>query len=300
MTEKSDASSMLLAVAVKNLQNLLTASTVSLEPPQELAEVEGYPELYATLLEVRTAILKFASGKLDYQVTKKGYLPGSIKSLQAALHHLTWQTKMIASGDFTQRVDFMGDFSESFNSMVTLLDESMRKLELIAHTDPLTGANNRGYFLESLDVEYERAKRYGSVFSLAMLDLDHFKSVNDTRGHAAGDEALRSLCRVLNSSGLRSTDFFGRIGGEEFAIVLPETNILGAVEIAERVRSNLEQSAVLYEGNEFFITASIGISQYRDGDTRESILNRADQAMYTAKKSGRNRICLEKGEVNEY
>jgi len=81
---------------------------------------------------------------------------------------------------------------------------------------------------------------------------------------------------------------------------LPETNILGAVEIAERVRNNLEQSAVLYEGNEFFITASIGISQYRDGDTRESLLNRADQAMYTAKKSGRNRICLEKGEVNEY
>ena len=295
MTEKSDTGSMLLAVAVKNLQNLLTASTVSLEPPQELAEVEGYPELYATLLEVRTAILKFASGKLDYQVTKKGYLPGSIKALQAALHHLTWQTKMIASGDFTQRVDFMGDFSVSFNSMVTLLDESMRTLELIAHTDPLTGANNRGYFMERLGVELDRAKRYGGVFSFAMLDLDHFKSVNDTRGHAAGDAALRSLCGVLNSSGLRSTDFFGRIGGEEFAIVLAETTLQGAVETAERVRVNLENTVVLHEGSEFFITASIGISQYRDGDTRESLLNRADQAMYRAKESGRNRICLERG-----
>lgn len=288
---------MLLAEAVKNLQDLLTASAVSPEPPQALADVDGYSHLYATLLEVRTAILSFSSGNLDYKVTKKGYLPGSIKALQAALHHLTWQTKMIASGDFTQRVDFMGEFSVSFNSMVTLLDESMRKLELIAHTDPLTGSNNRGYFMERFGTELDRAKRYGSVFSFAMLDLDHFKSVNDTRGHAAGDEALRSLCRVLNSSGLRSSDFFGRIGGEEFAVVLPETRIEGAVEIAERVRGNLENTVVLHEGSEFFITASIGVSQYREGDTSESLLNRADQAMYSAKESGRNRICLERSAV---
>ena len=294
MTHTTDTSSMLLAEAVKNLQDLLAASAVSPEPPQVLADVDGYSHLYATLLEVRTAILSFSSGNLDYKVTKKGYLPGSIKALQAALHHLTWQTKMIASGDFTQRVDFMGEFSVSFNSMVTLLDESMRKLELIAHTDPLTGSNNRGYFMERLGVELDRAKRYGSVFSFAMLDLDHFKSVNDTRGHAAGDAALRSLCRVLNSSGLRSSDFFGRIGGEEFAIVLPETNMQGAVEISERVRGNLENTVVLHEGSEFFITASIGISQYREGDTGESLLHRADQAMYAAKESGRNRICLER------
>ena len=293
MTELSDNSSTLLNVALKNLQALLTASTVPPNPPEELADVEGYPQLHSTLLEVRTAIMGFATGNFDYHVTKKGCMPGSIKALQAALHHLTWQTKMIASGDFTQRVDFMGDFSESFNSMVLLLEESMRKLELMAHTDPLTGSNNRGYFMERLGAELDRAKRYGSVFSFVMLDLDHFKSVNDTRGHAAGDEALRSLCRVLNSSELRSTDFFGRIGGEEFAIVLPETTKQGAVETAERVRRNLENRVVLHEGNEFFITASMGVSEYRDGDTQESLLNRADQAMYSAKETGRNRVCLE-------
>ena len=147
--------------------------------------------------------------------------------------------------------------------------------------------------MERLGAELDRAKRYGSVFSFVMLDLDHFKSVNDTRGHAAGDEALRSLCRVLNSSELRSTDFFGRIGGEEFAIVLPETNKQGAVETAERVRGNLEKRVILHEGNEFFITASMGVSEYREGDTQESLLNRADQAMYSAKETGRNRICME-------
>lgn len=282
-----------LTAAVKNLQDLIAAPKVSPEPPPEFAEVDGYSQLYTTLLEVRTAISMFASGNFDYQVTKKGYLPGSIKSLQASLNHLTWQTKRVASGDFTQRVDFMGEFSESFNSMVELLDQSMRKLELMAHTDPLTGANNRGYFMELLGVELDRAKRYESIFCFVMLDLDHFKSVNDVHGHAAGDEALRSLCRVVKSSGLRSSDFFGRIGGEEFAIVLPETEIQETLAVAERVRVNLENTEIVHEENKFFINASIGISEYREGDTQESLMNRADQAMYKAKESGRNRICVE-------
>jgi diguanylate cyclase (GGDEF)-like protein len=289
----AENSSVLLDVAVKDLQNLLTARTVPLEPSEELADVDGYSQLYSTLLEVRTAIMGFASGDLGCAVTKKGYLPGSIKALQASLHHLTWQTKMIAGGDFTQRVDFMGDFSESFNSMVSLLDESMQKLEIMAHVDPLTGANNRGYFMELLGMELDRAERYGRLFSFLMFDLDHFKSVNDTRGHAAGDEALRSLCRVFQASGLRDTDFFGRIGGEEFALVLPETNLHGAIETAERIRGNLKRTAVLHDGQEFFITASIGVSEYRGGDTRETLLSRADQAMYRAKETGRNRICGE-------
>ena len=293
MSHIAENNAALLNAAIKNLEDLITAPKVSPEPPQALVDVDGYPQLYATLLEVRTAILMFASGNFDYQVSKKGYLPGSLKSLQASLNHLTWQTNRVASGDFTQRVDFMGEFSESFNSMVTLLDQSMRKLELMAHTDPLTGADNRGYFMERLGVELDRAKRYESIFCLVMLDLDHFKSVNDIHGHAAGDEALRSLCRVLNSSGLRSSDFFGRIGGEEFAIVLPETVIQGALEVAERVRVNLENTKVVHDESEFFITASVGVSEYREGDTEESLMNRADQAMYKAKNSGRNRICVE-------
>ena len=292
MGQTSENSQVLLDAAIKNLHSLLTDRTVLPEPPEELSTVDGYSQLFATLMEIRTAIQGFAAGDLGCQITKKGYLPGSIKALQASLHHLTWQTKMIASGDFTQRVDFMGDFSESFNSMVTLLDESMRKLESMAHTDPLTGSNNRGYFMQLLDTELNRAERYGRPFSVLMLDLDHFKQVNDTRGHAAGDEALRALCHVLRTSGLRQSDYFGRIGGEEFSVVFPETGMQTAAAAAERVREDLEKFAVIHDGQEFFITASIGISEYRIDDTRETLLNRADQAMYTAKESGRNRICL--------
>ncbi len=129
MNPASENNLALLDAAVKNLHDLLTARTVSPEPPEELAVIGGYAQLYATLREVRTAIMAFSSGDLNCKVMMKGYVPGSIKALQASLNHLTWQTKMIASGDFTQRVDFMGDFSESFNMMVEQLDRSRTELE---------------------------------------------------------------------------------------------------------------------------------------------------------------------------
>lgn len=160
-----------------------------------------------------------------------------------------------------------------------------------AHTDQMTGVNNRGYFLKLLDVEIERASRYGRSLCLLMLDLDHFKSVNDTRGHAAGDEAIRTLTRVLRSSGLRQSDFLGRIGGEEFAVALPETALKDAVEAGERVRSLLAATPVSFASENFSLTVSIGISEYREGDSQETLLHRADQAMYQAKQTGRNRVC---------
>jgi len=143
----SENNAQLLQAAIENLQALLTARIVPAELPVELAAVEGFEPLYTTLLEVRTAIMALVSGDLSYRVQKKGYMPGSIKALQGSLHHLTWQTKMIASGDFSQRVDFMGDFSESFNSMVKQLDESMRKLT-VANAQL---EESQGRILESLN-----------------------------------------------------------------------------------------------------------------------------------------------------
>lgn len=166
-----------------------------------------------------------------------------------------------------------------------------RMLNQQAHTDQMTGVNNRGYFLEMLDVEIERASRYNRSLCVLMLDLDHFKSINDTRGHAAGDEAIRTVTRVLQSAGLRQSDFLGRIGGEEFAVALPETALPDAVDTAERVRAQLAATTVSHASENFFITVSIGISEYRTGDSQETLLQRADQAMYQAKDAGRNRVC---------
>jgi len=198
---------------------------------------------------------------------------------------------MIASGDFSQRVDFMGEFSESFNQMVQQLDESRHQLEIASRTDALTGVNNRRHFSELLEAEIERSRRYSSCLSVMMFDLDHFKRVNDTYGHAAGDEALRTFTRTLQQSGLRKNDFWGRLGGEEFALALPETGIDNALIPAERIRSLLEETSIQHDLVTFRITVSIGISQYQPGDTIESVLGRADQAMYKAKQTGRNKIC---------
>jgi len=114
---------------VKNLYELLTARSLPSEPPKELTEVDGYSQLYETLLEVRTGFMAIASGDLDFKIMKKGYMAGSIKTLQASLSHLTWQAKAIASGDFAQRVDFLGEFSDAFNVMAEELEKSRNELK---------------------------------------------------------------------------------------------------------------------------------------------------------------------------
>lgn len=170
--------------------------------------------------------------------------------------------------------------------------DMQHELQRMVHIDQLTGINNRGRFMELLNMEIDRARRYDRTFSLLMLDLDHFKSVNDTHGHAAGDEALRTMARVLQTSGLRQCDFLGRIGGEEFAVTLPETTLNHAAIVAERIGTNLAATPIVFENKEFFITASIGVAENIIGDTQESIMGRADQAMYNAKNAGRNRVSL--------
>jgi diguanylate cyclase (GGDEF)-like protein len=131
----------------------------------------------------------------------------------------------------------------------------------------------------------------GQHFSIIMLDIDHFKKVNDTYGHAAGDQALVVCANVLRRSA-RGTDFVGRLGGEEFCVILPETSLDAAKVIAERLRQTLEQEIVMWEGHQIPITASFGVSSLTKKDEWSSLLNRADIAMYQAKKSGRNQIAI--------
>jgi diguanylate cyclase (GGDEF)-like protein len=272
------------------LSEVVKSRTLTKEVPENLASNPDFVELRETLIDVREFLLALSVGDLSRSISHKGYLPGALKALHSSLRHLTWQTDVIASGDFTQRVDFMGEFSESFNSMVSQLDETMRKLEKTSRTDPLTGINNRGYFMELLTLEAERSRRFDRTFSVLMVDLDHFKKINDTFGHAAGDAALQSFVTVLQSCGLRQTDFWGRLGGEEFAVALPETPLDQALLPAERLRCILAETPVAHADASFTVTASIGISCYLPGDTLDSLLNRADQAMYQAKEQGRNRV----------
>ncbi|HCJ67295.1 MAG TPA: hypothetical protein DHV62_08245 [Elusimicrobia bacterium] len=159
-----------------------------------------------------------------------------------------------------------------------------QQVNLLAITDALTGLYNHGYFHQLLKQEIERAERYEKKFSLLMLDIDHFKNYNDTYGHLAGDRLLHHLAEIIREN-IRTVDSACRYGGEEFTVILPETDILGAKNLAERIRKSI------FEEGE--ITVSIGIGIYpEDGKITEELINSADKAMYLAKNRGRNLVCL--------
>lgn len=165
------------------------------------------------------------------------------------------------------------------------------KLELQANQDFLTGLSNRRHFLEQGVIELARAQRYGEALSAFMLDIDHFKNINDTHGHKAGDIVLQKLGQLLRET-LRTVDIIGRIGGEEFAILLPETGLQEATEIAERLREIIAHSDVILEaGLPLHFTVSIGVATLKDkGVNLDILLNLADKALYQAKGSGRNKV----------
>lgn len=165
-------------------------------------------------------------------------------------------------------------------------------LERLAREDALTGLANRRRFMEVLKQELERVGRYGHPLAVVMLDLDHFKAVNDTHGHGAGDAVLREAARALRSV-CRDVDLAARLGGEELALLLPETDAAGARVVAERARERIAGVAhETSEGRTFRVTASFGVAAARPGASSESVLHAADEALYRAKAAGRNQVAM--------
>jgi diguanylate cyclase (GGDEF)-like protein len=171
----------------------------------------------------------------------------------------------------------------------TELEEAMEKIQEMAIRDELTGVYNRRYVMELLDYEKNRSSRGDGIFCLAMLDIDHFKNVNDMYGHLAGDAVLYTVATMIDKT-MRNTEFCGRYGGEEFLIVLTQTDIKGALIFAERVRANIENILFPDLSPDFKVTVTIGLSEYHIREDVEKIISRADEALYRAKKGGRNRI----------
>jgi diguanylate cyclase (GGDEF)-like protein len=164
------------------------------------------------------------------------------------------------------------------------------ELEQLALTDSLTGLYNRRHFFNLSSREFERAMRHETSLAAVMIDLDHFKRVNDTHGHAAGDQVLRAIARLCMER-LRRIDIIGRYGGEEFAVVMPDTDLNDAIQAAARLGEMIAAEKIMLPQGELRVTASLGVALFeRDMPNLETLLDHADQAMYAAKKAGRNRV----------
>lgn len=171
-------------------------------------------------------------------------------------------------------------------------DAAHAAMQRLASTDTLTGLMNRYAFMAAAKREQERARRNGRGLSVLMIDMDHFKAINDTHGHAVGDRVLRSLGRMLTEL-LRSIDTAGRLGGEEFCVLLPETDLKSAAEVAERLRRECEIRPVRIGGLDLTKTLSVGVAELAGTEeTATELIHRADLALYRAKKNGRNRVEL--------
>jgi two-component system cell cycle response regulator len=180
------------------------------------------------------------------------------------------------------------------------LEKECDRLRELAQTDPLTGLFNRRRLMFALDQEMERTRRTGLPTSLMMIDLDHFKRVNDTYGHQAGDEALKFASGVWRQN-LRRIDIFCRYGGEEFAIILPGTRLYTAVQVAKRLQATLASTPAVFQGRKVRLTASFGVDAYTPQQelTVRAFIKRADRYLLEAKFKGRNQVCAQKPERAE-
>jgi diguanylate cyclase (GGDEF)-like protein len=217
---------------------------------------------------------------------------GIVAGLRAEAPHEVWSLGLVymfvhLAGGWVA-LDRESDRRHRFRARLAE-DDARRQLEHLANVDALTGALSRRYWLELAEAESARFERHRRSFAVLMADLDRFKAVNDRHGHQAGDEVLKEFVRLLQAE-QRRNDAVGRLGGEEFAVLLPETAGPGAREMAERIVAACRRMVVAIPGGEVRITCSIGVAVVREGDTVATLLHRADLAMLAAKEQGRDRV----------
>ncbi len=198
--------------------------------------------------------------------------------------HAEEEKKDISSQSYAKIIEELSRSQKESEKLQAQLHES--KIQLLR--DPLTGIANRLAYDERIIVEYNRWKRTNSPLCLALWDLDHFKKINDRYGHGVGDRVLKLFADIIQSR-IRKVDLFARVGGEEFTLLMPDTSIENAMNLNNKLRVMLEECNFHYEGRHCRITSSVGIAEFRRGDKAETVLERADKALYQSKNKGRNR-----------
>ncbi len=254
---------------------------------RDVMGIEGAGWIGRSLREVRSFELAKRHEEIDHLVVAQR----DKCSYESAVHYSDGQDHDVLISK-TAYFNGEGEIAGVIGMMVDITErkEMERELRRLATTDSLTGVYSRRHFMATAALELERSNRHHRPLSVLMLDIDHFKKINDTFGHAAGDDAIRAFTRASISE-LRDNDIMGRLGGEEFAILLPETPLSGAWEVAERLRQKIAHMVQECGEARLTITASIGVTEALPEDgSIETVLYRADLALYDAKHGGRNRV----------
>lgn len=231
---------------------------------------------------------------ITYVFTVVLAVAASIAAISMSNHHLA--SALIKSRQSQNELTALNkDLENQVSKRTQELQDAKKYAEQQARTDVLTGLNNRRAFFEYAEVMDSQARRYKHTYAIAMIDIDHFKSVNDTCGHDAGDVALNAVGQLILKS-LRETDIIGRIGGEEFAVILPETGTTEGAALVDRLRRTIEDAIIETPKDAVRLTASIGIAALEDpNDPLERVMANADAALYRAKNTGRNKIEVHQG-----
>ncbi|MEW6330945.1 MAG: diguanylate cyclase [Pseudomonadota bacterium] len=255
---------------------------------------ESHMVLHDLKLEATTIVLVFLV--IGLLIAIAGFFVLN-RLLFPPLQDLSRGMRLFSEGQHAHRISRnmpveLRELAEGFNAMAANLQAQHAELVKTSTHDALTGCLNHRQFILDFDREFLRVSRYRGNLSLLMVDLDFFKSVNDSYGHPAGDIVLRSVAEAMGTQ-LRASDTLYRYGGEEFVILLPETDRHGALTVAESIRHKVATTAIVVDGQQTVsITVSIGAASFpQDTENQEDLLKKADQAVYAAKNGGRNRVC---------
>ena len=282
-----------LDLAIDYIDRLLSKPVIPPFPDALNQNAEFY-QIVRKISEIRTILAEFSEGNITSPVTMRGYVGGALKTLQSNMRHLAWQMQKIGTGDFSQRIEFMGEFACAFNRMLETFEESYdevkrreqkmtelatslkqeveRRVEIeeklrqseeeyrrLATIDFLTGVCNRRYFYTLADKEMDRMGRNGRGMCLAMMDVDYFKSINDRFGHLNGDVVLTCIAEAIVAN-LRAVDIVARYGGEEFVVLLPDTPFDAGCVTLERLREFISCMPIALDSRSLTITLSIGVT----------------------------------------
>jgi diguanylate cyclase (GGDEF)-like protein len=256
---------------------------------QTTLEIDQLVEVFSQQIQ---ALVPHNSASYEYKPLQISVTHGKSEK-HSCSYQLVVAAQSLGQLVLTRRKKFTANETHLLEHLLCCLVYPLRNAILYRHaltaalTDPLTGVNNRTAMNSALIRETELARRHGNALSLVAADIDHFKQINDNYGHLAGDYVLKSVAEALTDC-TRRTDILFRSGGEEFLILLSNTGKQGALLLAERIRTTIESSELVYGDHRIAVTASLGVACFSKGDNSESLFEKADTALYAAKSAGRN------------